>query len=279
MMNLGPHISIAKGFEQAVLDAVSIDANTFQFFTRNPRGGNAKDLDFDDLKKAKQMIEDQQFYKPLAHAPYTLNLCSKTKRVRDFGLEMMADDLDRMEHIPTDLYNFHPGSHTGNGVDKGIQLIVDGLNEVMFDEMTTIVLLETMSGKGTEIGRSFEEIKRIIDGVERKDHIGVCLDTCHIYSAGYDYINHLDEVIEEFDEIIGLDYLKAIHLNDSKKAFNSNKDRHEKLGQGEIGLKALMDFIFHPKLKHLPVYLETPNELEGYKKEIITIKEECKKHE
>lgn len=271
-MIIGPHISIAKGFEKATKDAVSIGASTYQFFTRNPRGGKAKALDFEDISKAKVLMVEHGIYKPLAHAPYTLNLCSKKERVRTFGLEMMADDLRRMEELPTNLYNFHPGSHTGNGVEKGIEYIVDSLNEVMFDEMTTVVLLETMSGKGTEIGRNFKELKRIIDGVRLKDNIGVCLDTCHIFSAGYDIVNALEDVLETFDQIIGLDKLKAIHLNDSKKPMGANKDRHEKFGKGLIGQEALLRFVNHPKLKKLPFYLETPNELPGYKKEIELLK-------
>lgn len=272
-MIIGPHISIAKGYEKTVEDAIAMKANTFQFFTRNPRGGNAKALDLKDISNAIKLMADNNIVKPLAHAPYTLNLCSATKRVREFANEMLADDLKRMESLPSTLYNFHPGSHTGNGVDKGIELIVNGLNDCMFKEMTTTVLLETMSGKGTEIGRNFEEIKRIIDGVDLKEHIGVCLDTCHIFSAGYDIVTNLDAVVEEFDEIIGLERLKAIHLNDSLKPLNGNKDRHAKIGEGLIGANTIFKIINHPKLKHLPFYLETPNENEGYKIEIELLKE------
>ncbi|HKL42205.1 MAG TPA: deoxyribonuclease IV [Clostridia bacterium] len=271
-MNIGPHISAAKGYLKAVEEAIAMKADTFQFFTRNPRGGNAKALDFEDIEHAIKLMEENKMVPPLAHAPYTLNLCSAKKRVREFSNEMFADDLKRMESLPSNLYNFHPGSHTGNGVDKGIDLIIKGLNENMFEEMTTTVLLETMSGKGTEIGRNFEEIKRIIDGVELSDKIGVCLDTCHIFSAGYDIVTELEDVIETFDEVIGLDRLKAIHLNDSLKPLSANKDRHARIGEGLIGKNAIINIINHPKLKHLPFYLETPNEFEGYKTEIHMLK-------
>jgi len=272
-MNIGPHISAAKGYLKAVEEAIAMKADTFQFFTRNPRGGNAKALDFEDIESAIDLMEENGMVKPLAHAPYTLNLCSAKKSVRDFSNEMLADDLKRMESLPSNLYNFHPGSHTGNGVDKGIDLIIKGLNDNMFEEMTTTVLLETMSGKGTEIGRNFEEIKRIIEGVELNDKIGVCLDTCHIFSAGYDIVTELDHVIETFDEVIGLEKLKAIHLNDSLKPLSGNKDRHAKIGEGLIGSEAIFKVINHPKLKNLPFYLETPNAFDGYKAEIALLKE------
>jgi len=271
-MIVGPHISAAKGYLKAVEEAIDMKADTFQFFTRNPRGGNAKALDFEDIESAIRLMEENNMVKPLAHAPYTLNLCSAKERVRVFSNEMLADDFKRMESLPSNLYNFHPGSHTGNGVDKGIDLIIKGLNDNMFEEMTTTVLLETMSGKGTEIGRNFKEIKRIIDGVALNDKIGVCLDTCHIFSAGYDVVTELDYVIDTFDEVIGLERLKAIHLNDSLKPLNGNKDRHAKIGEGLIGAEAIFNIINHPKLKHLPFYLETPNAFDGYKAEIELLK-------
>ena len=208
----------------------------------------------------------------LAHAPYTLNAASADERTREFARETMADDLQRMEYVPGNLYNFHPGSHVGQGVDVGTAYIVSMLNEVLKPEQTTTVLLETMAGKGSEIGRTFEEIKAIIDRVELNDHLGVCLDTCHVYDAGYDIVNHLDEVVEKFDSVIGLDRLKAVHLNDSKNPFESHKDRHEKIGEGSIGVDAMKRIINHPKLRHLPFYLETPNELDGYAKEIALLK-------
>ena len=255
-------------------EALSIGANTFQFFTRNPRGGKAKDIDAKDVNELLEIMKKNNFATILAHAPYTLNGCSADENTRKFAIEMMADDLVRMEYLPNNFYNFHPGSHVKQGVDIGIDFIAQMLNTVLKPEQTTTVLLETMAGKGTEIGRSFEEIAQIIEKVELKDHLGVCLDTCHIYDAGYDIVNDLDGVLEEFDKIIGIDKLKAIHLNDSKNPFNSHKDRHEKIGEGSLGLKAISNIINHPKLKHLPFFLETPNELDGYKNEIEILRKE-----
>ena len=268
MLNIGCHLSTTKGFEYMGKEALEIGANTFQFFTRNPRGGKAKKIDEKDVEALLKLMEENNFAKILAHAPYTLNACSKDEKTREFALEMMADDLKRMEYLPNNLYNFHPGSHVKQGVEVGIDYIASMLNKVIKKEQTTIVLLETMAGKGTEIGRSFEEIRAIIDKVELKDHIGVCLDTCHIFDGGYDIVNDLDEVLYEFDRIIGLDRLKAIHLNDSKNICGSHKDRHEKIGEGNIGLEAIKKVINHPKLRNLPFFLETPNDLIGYKKEI-----------
>ncbi|MGG7163484.1 deoxyribonuclease IV [Clostridium ihumii] len=268
MLNIGCHLSTSKGFKNMGKEAVQIGANTFQFFTRNPRGGKAKDIDEKDVKEFLEIAKENNFGVILAHAPYTLNACSKEEDTRKFAMEMMADDLVRMEYVPNNLYNFHPGSHVKQGVEVGIQYIVDMLNSVLKEEQTTTVLLETMAGKGTEIGRSFEEIQEIISKVELKDHMGVCLDTCHVYDAGYDIVNNLDGVLEEFDRIIGLDKLKAIHLNDSKNPFESHKDRHEKIGEGSLGIEAIKNIINHPKLRHLPFFLETPNELDGYQKEI-----------
>lgn len=268
MLDIGCHLSTTKGFKNMGKEALQINANTFQFFTRNPRGGKAKDIDENDIKALQEIMKENKFVKILAHAPYTLNACSADERTREFAIETMADDLARMEYLPNNLYNFHPGSHVKQGVEVGINYIVDMLNTVLKPEQTTKVLLETMAGKGSEIGRTFEEIAEIINRVELKDHMGVCLDTCHVYDAGYDIVNNLDGVLEEFDRIIGLDRLYAIHLNDSKNPFESHKDRHEKIGEGSIGIEAISRIINHPKLRHLPFFLETPNELEGYGKEI-----------
>lgn len=268
MLNIGCHLSTTKGFENMGKEALQIGANTFQFFTRNPRGGKAKEIDINDMEGLLKIARENNFATILAHAPYTLNACSADERTREFAREMMADDLNRMELMPNNLYNFHPGSHVKQGVEVGINYIVDLLNSVLSKDQTTTVLLETMAGKGSEVGRTFEEIAEIISRVELKEKMGVCLDTCHIYDAGYDIVNDLDGVLEEFDRVIGLDRLKAIHLNDSKNPFKSHKDRHEKIGEGSLGLEAITRIINHPKLKHLPFFLETPNELDGYAKEI-----------
>ena len=268
MLNIGCHLSTTKGFENMGKEALEIGANTFQFFTRNPRGGKAKDIDINDMEALLSIAKENNFATILAHAPYTLNACSADERTREFAREMMEDDLRRMEFMPNNLYNFHPGSHVKQGVETGINYIVELLNNVLKEDQTTTVLLETMAGKGSEVGRTFEEIAEIISRVELKDKMGVCLDTCHVYDAGYDIVNNLDGVLDEFDRIIGLDRLKAIHLNDSKNPFKSHKDRHEKIGEGFLGLDAITNIINHPKLKHLPFFLETPNELDGYAKEI-----------
>ena len=273
MLNIGCHLSASDGYVAMAKQAIEIDANTFQFFTRNPRGFKAKDIDEQDVKKFLEIIKENKFVKILAHAPYTLNPCSADKRVRDLAKEIFIDDLKRMEYTPGNMYNFHPGSHVGQGTDTGIKIIAETLNEVLKKEQTTTVLLETMAGKGSEIGYKFEELKQIIDLVELKDKVGVCLDTCHIYDGGYDIVNNLDAVIKEFDNIIGLQKLKAIHLNDTKNPFASHKDRHEKIGEGHLGLDAISKVINHPKLKKLPFYLETPNEIDGYAKEIKILKE------
>ena len=272
MLNIGCHLSTTKGYENMGKEAIKIGANTFQYFTRNPRGGKAKDINEKDILALRKLMEENKFAKILAHAPYTLNGCSADESTRQFATEMMADDLERLKYLPTSLYNFHPGSHVKQGVDLGINYIVEMLNKVLKPEHTTIVLLETMAGKGTEVGRTFEEIAEIISRVELKEKMGVCLDTCHVYDAGYDIVNDLDGVLEEFDRIIGLDRLHAIHLNDSKNPFNSHKDRHEKIGEGEIGFEAIKKIINHPKLKNIPFFLETPNELDGYAKEIEMLK-------
>lgn len=268
MLKIGCHLSISKGFYEMGKDAVSINANTIQFFTRNPRGGAAKPIDEEDVRKFKELAKEHGIENLLAHAPYTLNACAATENIREFAKNTMKDDLKRMEYFPGSYYNFHPGSHVGQGVETGIDYIVEMLNGIITKKQTTKVLLETMAGKGSEVGRNFQEIKQIMDRVNLKEHIGVCLDTCHIFDGGYDIVNKLDEVIEEFDKVIGLENLYAIHLNDSMNQLESHKDRHAKIGEGNIGLEAITRIINHPKLRHLPFFLETPNELEGYGKEI-----------
>ena len=268
MFTIGCHLSSSAGFYHMGKEAIGIGANTFQFFTRNPRGSKAKAIDQKDVERFHAFCQENGIERILAHAPYTLNACSKDPHVRDFALETMADDLVRMEYVPGNCYNFHPGSHVGQGAEEGIRLIADTLNQILKPEQTTTVLLETMSGKGSEVGKSFEEIRAILDRVELQEHMGVCLDTCHVYDAGYDIVNDLDGVLEQFDRTIGLSRLRAIHLNDSKNPFASHKDRHEKIGQGSIGTEAMIRIINHPALQGIPVYLETPNELEGYAEEI-----------
>lgn len=268
MLTIGAHLSASKGYTAMLKQAQEISANTFQFFTRNPRGGSAKAIDQKDVDTFLELMKSENFPVILAHAPYTLNCCSAKPETREFALNTFADDLMRMEYTPGQLYNFHPGSHVGQGEEVGIEQIAEILNKVLFPEMTTTVLLETMAGKGTEIGRNFEELRSIIDRVELSDKMGVCLDTCHIHDGGYDIVNDLDGVLEAFDKVIGLDRLKAIHLNDSKNPLAAHKDRHEKIGEGYIGLDAFERIINHPSLKNLPFFLETPNDLDGYAKEI-----------
>ena len=272
MLNIGCHLSASKGYTHMAKETISIGGNTFQFFTRNPRGGKAKEVDPKDVESFLNISKENGFAKILAHAPYTINVCSADEGIRKFGKDTMKDDLEKLEFVPSNMYNFHPGSHVGQGTDEGIRLIIEALNEILWKEQSTTVLLETMAGKGSEVGRSFEELKRIIDGVELKEKLGVCLDTCHVYDAGYDIVNNLDKVLDEFDKAIGLDRLKAIHINDSKNPFESHKDRHEKIGEGSIGIAAFKRIINHPKLRDLPFYLETPNELDGYEKEIALLK-------
>ena len=270
MLYLGCHLSSSQGFTSMAKTAISLNANTFQFFLRNPRGGSAKDIDEKDVKTFLDIVKTNNFGKILAHAPYTLNPCSKDEKTREFARLVFADDLKRMENIPGNLYNFHPGSHVGQGTEIAIPQIVEILDDVMPEAKNTTVLLETMSGKGSEVGSIFEELAEIISQakINSPDKLGVCLDTCHVYSAGYDIINRLDEVLETFDKVIGLNRLHAIHLNDSMTEFNSHKDRHEKLGDGTLGLEGLIRFINHPAIKGIPINLETPNENDGYKKEI-----------
>ena len=271
-MIIGCHLSVSKGFENMGKEALSIGANTFQFFTRNPRGGKAKNIDKADVENLLKLMQEHNFGKILAHAPYTLNPCSKDEKTREFALNTMIDDLKRMEYLPNNLYNFHPGSHTGQGVEKGIELICNQLNTVLYEDMTTTVLLETMAGKGSEVGSKFEELKTIIDNTKLNDKLGECLDTCHVFDGGYDIVDNLENVLEEFDKIIGISKLKAIHINDSMNYLGCHKDRHQKIGQGAIGIDAFERIINHKYLKDLPYYLETPNELDGYKAEIALLK-------
>lgn len=272
MFTVGCHLSSSKGYLDMAKTAVSIGANTFQFFTRNPRGGAAKPIDENDINAFLRYAEENGINTILAHAPYTLNLCSADEAIRQFAENTLADDIRRMEYTPNQLYNFHPGSHVKQGVEVGTEFIAKALNRVLYPEMTTTVLLETMAGKGSEIGRTFNELRNIIDRCDLPEKLGVCLDTCHVYDGGYDIVEKLDEVLEKFDSVIGLERLKAIHINDSKNPFASHKDRHEKIGEGSIGTAAFERIINHPSLCELPFYLETPNELEGYRQEIALLR-------
>lgn len=268
MLKIGCHLSSSKGYLAMGREAVKIGANTFQFFTRNPRGGRAKELDLADVGEYLAFAKEHEIGQILAHAPYTLNACAKDEGLRQFAYETMCDDLKRLAHIPGSMYNFHPGSHVKQGVDMGISYIADMLNRINEHGYSTTILLETMAGKGSEVGRSFEELRAIIDKVEDTGRMGVCFDTCHVFDGGYDIVGQLDGVLDEFDEVIGLDRLKAVHVNDSKNPLGSHKDRHEKIGEGQIGLGAFAKIVSHPKLHDLPFYLETPNDLPGYQKEI-----------
>ena len=272
MLKIGCHLSSSGGYLSMGKEAKRIGANTFQFFTRNPRGGSAKPLDLDDIKAFEKFRKENEIISVLAHAPYTMNACAKDEGLREFAKNTMLDDIMRLDNIDGAMYNFHPGSHVSQGADVGIDYISSMLNEVIKKDQRTIILLETMSGKGSEVGRSFEEIKSIIDKVKLNEKLGVCLDTCHVYDGGYDIVNDLDNVLLEFDRIIGLDRLKAIHLNDTKNPFASHKDRHEKIGDGHLGLEAITRIINHEKLKDLPFFLETPNDKDGYEKEIALLK-------
>ena len=272
MLRIGCHLSSSKGYLAMGKEAKKIDGGTFQFFTRNPRGGKAKELDPEDVKAFLDFAEQNSIAPILAHAPYTLNGCSADEGIRTFARNTMEDDLRRMEFTPGNLYNFHPGSHVKQGVETGIAYISDMLNQILKPEQTTTVLLETMAGKGSEVGRNFEELREILDRVELNEKIGVCLDTCHVWDAGYDIANHLDEVLAEFDQVIGLSRLKAVHLNDSQNPLGARKDRHARIGEGHIGLEALVRVINHPALRNLPFYLETPNDLDGYAREIALLK-------
>ena len=277
MIYIGSHISSSKGYAAMGRQALKLGADTFAFFTRNPRGGSAKEIRQEDVDKFLKIAKEGGFGKLVAHAPYTLNACASREEVRTFAREAFADDLRRMEYIPGNYYNFHPGSHVGQGAEAGVRMIAEMLNEVLTEEQTTTVLLETMSGKGTEIGRNFEELRQILDLVEKKDKMGICLDTCHVWDGGYDIVNNLDGVLEEFDRIIGLEKLKAIHLNDSLNDLGSHKDRHARIGEGRIGLEALVRVIRHPCLEGIPFILETPNDDEGWAAEIRTLREAYEK--
>ena len=268
MLYIGCHLSASKGYNDMGKQALKINANTFAFFTRNPRGGSAKAINQSDIDAFMEIYNENKFGKLVAHAPYTMNACASDEKIREFALNAMKDDIKRMEYTPNNYYNFHPGSHVKQGAEVGIKLISEQLNNVITAEQSTIILLETMAGKGSEVGRNFEEIRKIIDNVELNDKLGVCLDTCHVWDGGYDIVNNLDGVLEEFDRIIGLERLKAVHLNDSLNPLGAHKDRHAKIGEGYIGLDALINVINHPYLKELPFILETPNDLEGYAKEI-----------
>ncbi len=273
MLTIGCHLSAANGYLAMGKDAVSIGANTFQFFTRNPRGGQAKPIDPQDITDFLAFAKKHGITTILAHAAYTLNMCSADESIRAFAQRTIADDLQRMECTPNNLYNIHPGSHVKQGVEQGITFIQQALNQVLSENYSTTLLLETMAGKGSEIGRNFAEIKMILDGIKLDHKVGVCLDTCHVWEAGYDIVNDLDAVLAEFDKTIGLDRLKAIHLNDSINVMGAAKDRHAKIGAGQIGLKALSKVINHPQLKHLPFFLETPHkDLTGYAQEITLLK-------
>lgn len=273
MLHIGCHLSVSQGFLHMGKEALSIGADTFQFFTRNPRGGSVRKLDIDDVQALNHLMKEKHFAPILAHAPYTLNGCSKTEKTRQFAVAAMTDDLQRLEYVENCRYNFHPGSHVGQGVDTAVDFIAEMLNTAMFSGQKTTVLLETMAGKGTEVGRNFTELARILDKVKWIDKMGVCLDTCHVFDGGYDIVERLDDVLSEFDHCIGLDKLKAVHLNDSKNTMGSHKDRYEKIGQGYIGIDAFTRIINHPALRNLPFYLETPNELAGYASEISILRQ------
>lgn len=272
MLHIGCHLSSSKGYAHMGKEALSIGADTFQFFTRNPRGGSAKPLNVPDMEALGALMAEHGFAKIIAHAPYTLNACAADANLRTFARETMADDLARLEHLPGNYYNFHPGSHVRQGAERGIALIAETLNAVLRPQQHTIVLLETMAGKGSEVGRSFEELRAILDRVELRDHVGVCLDTCHVWDGGYDIAGNLDGVLAEFDRVLGVERLKAVHLNDSMNPLGAHKDRHARIGEGCIGTAALSAVTNHPLLRTLPFCLETPNDLPGYAGEITLLR-------
>lgn len=273
MFYIGNHVSSSNGFEAMGRKTTELGGNTFAFFTRNPRGGKAKKLDLTDMGRLLVWMEEHGFDKFVAHAPYTMNLCAAKEDIRTFSKNMFKDDLQRMEYLPNNFYNFHPGSHVGQGIEVGIQLIADAINETLWEECQTKILLETMAGKGSEVGGTFEELRAIIDRVELKDKVGVCLDTCHVWDGGYDIVHNLDGVLAKFDRVIGLDKLCAIHLNDTMNSLGTHKDRHQKLGQGHLGMEAIERIVTHPLLYGKPFILETPNEDEGYAREIAMVKD------
>lgn len=275
-MYIGSHLSISQGFIATTKQAIDIGANTFQFFTRNPRGAKARKLDLEDIKKADELCSEHNFGSLLAHAPYTYNFASNKDKTWELAKELLKDDLERLSHLKSCSYLvMHPGNHLNEGMEYGIKRISQGINEVLQGNENTMILLETMSGKGTEVGYRFEQLKEIIKGVKYHDQVGVCFDTCHTYSAGYDIIDNLEGVIGEFDKIVGLDKLRAIHLNDSLHELGSNKDRHACIGEGTLGLNGILNFINHPKLRDIPIFLETPNDIEGYEREIKLLKYGC----
>lgn len=271
MLHIGCHLSVSKGYLHMGKEALSIGGDTFQFFTRNPRGGKAKELNIEDALALNRFMAEHHFAPLLAHAPYTLNGCSKDEKTRNFAWQTMTEDLERLENLDNCRYNFHPGSHVGQGADLGIKYIAAMLNHCMKPAQKTVVLLETMAGKGSEVGHNFEELRSILDEAAIPEKLGVCLDTCHVYDGGYDIVSNLEGVLEEFDHTIGLERLKALHLNDSKNIFGSHKDRHEKIGEGFIGIETFERIVNHRALRDLPFYLETPNELDGYAKEIALL--------
>ncbi|MDL2234428.1 deoxyribonuclease IV [Ruminococcaceae bacterium OttesenSCG-928-L11] len=275
MLYLGAHLSVSKGMYAAGRQAVDIGANTFAFFTRNPRGAGAKALDTEDYARLRELLQEHRFGPLVAHAPYTMNPCSANPQLRELATTMLAEDLERLELLPGTFYNFHPGSHTGQGAEAGIAFIAEMLNRVLKPEQSTVVLLETMAGKGSEIGRSFEELRAIIDRVEVKDRIGVCFDSCHLFDGGYDVAKDFDGVLREFDRVVGLDKLRAMHINDSMNPFGSHKDRHARIGEGSIGLEGIVGILSHPVMKGIPFVLETPNEPEGYGEEIALLRGQC----
>lgn len=271
-MYIGNHLSSSKGFENMGKEALKLNANTFAFFTRNPRGGSAKAINEGDAMKLRNLMKENNFGKLVAHAPYTMNVCAAKEDIRSFSRNVLKEDLERMEYLPGNYYNFHPGSHVGQGVEKAILLIADAINDSLKQSHSTTVLLETMAGKGSEVGRNFEELREILDLIRLPEKVGICFDTCHVWDGGYDIVCNLDGVLEEFDKIIGIEKLKAIHLNDSMNARGSHKDRHQKIGEGEIGLDALRAVVTHPLLSDKPFILETPNDNEGYAREIEMIR-------